>query len=318
MHASAAAFTVLSRPTASLGRGRALLALPGLGGNGLIFPSQFLDAAGAALDAPLCLSATYALPFGKTLTEAGNAVWAALRGLHPLCPTLPGLPVREVVLMGYSMGGFVAQVMAADPPADFRVVGVVLISTAIPSPRGLPVPAEELWEAVTARPQTTVMERLQGLFPQPWLRSSTEPTLNSLAALLDAAHISKAARSQELPALMRFLFSNGVERMRAILKAAPVLMLHGAQDRVLDMHAVQRAVRLLQKEAPAEGPAGHSVRLRLYEGAGHGLPLQSGPVLMRDVHAWWEEAAPSAAPVSTSATVQEAPLPTVLPALMWL
>jgi pimeloyl-ACP methyl ester carboxylesterase len=314
--ASGPSFLALGSRGAVPAHGLTVVLLPGLGGNALTFPTQLMDAVGAATDAALVLSVTYGFPFGPTMEDTADSVWAALRGLPLVAPLLP-LPSR-VLLLGYSMGGFVAQAMAARAPAWVALQGLVLVASAVPSAARLPAPASELWRSLTVKPPLTVMQRLQGLFPHKWLKGATEPTLRALAATLDAAHVTKAVRTQQLVVLMRFLFSDGVARLVDAHAHAPlrILALHGAQDRVLDAGTLQRT--LDQVVAAVSGtdqgrPA--TVDFKLFPDAGHGLPYQEGAALVAALHAWWAAAGVVDAGTGLAADTPDA---TLLPGLFWL
>lgn len=105
-----------------------VVALPGLGTTGALFPPALLRQLLAALAAaghaaPCALSVTYGCPC-DTVTDMAVGVWRHVvpRGRSPL------------LLVGFSMGGFVAQCMAvsASPADAARIAGVAFVATMCP------------------------------------------------------------------------------------------------------------------------------------------------------------------------------------------
>ena len=72
--------------------------------------------------------------------------------------------------------------------------------------------------------------------------------------------------------------------------------------------------------AAAAGPA--AVEVRLFPGAGHGLPYQESAGVVAALHEWWATL-PSASPPGDGAEDPDSPsaptpTPTLLPGLFWL
>jgi pimeloyl-ACP methyl ester carboxylesterase len=97
-----------------------VVALPGLGETATTFPP--------ALFAPLqahgltCVAVTYGPASVKSVPAMAADTWAGIRSLFGDIPV-------PVVLMGWSLGGFVAQTMTRNNPGPDVVVGVVLAAT---------------------------------------------------------------------------------------------------------------------------------------------------------------------------------------------
>ncbi len=283
-----------------------VLLLPGLGGNALSYSMSFMDALGRAVGACAVAAVTYGFPFGPTIEEAAEVVWAALMGLWTMFP-FAVYGARQVLLVGYSMGGFVAQTMAACPPAlGPHVAGVVLLSSAVPSPARLPVPMAQLMHTVASRPSTNTRStstplvtptsssqerehrqaqaarvRLASLFPTSWLDTMTGPTLVALTHMLEAAHITSGARAQEFSAIVTFFFTDAEARLQCLLRqGVPVLALHGTQDRVLDVAALRRVSGRMPPDIR------HLLHIVEAPSAGHGLLFQDAVFIVDAIRQW--------------------------------
>ena len=113
-----------------------VVALPGMGGTAWSFPSSLFTAMRSA--GCTVIAITYG-PVMSSIPAMAEGVWATLERAScsstSSCGVSCGPAVGNLVLMGYSMGGFVAQAMLRCLQARTRpgtVIGVILLASAAP------------------------------------------------------------------------------------------------------------------------------------------------------------------------------------------
>ncbi len=181
-----------------------LVALPGLGGNAWSFPEAMFDGVRSMGVTVVCMS------YGTdvtTVVEMAKSSWDKLRdigvALHP----------GSVVLLGYSMGGFVAQEMTT-LHRDW-VSGVVFLATACAQRSNILVSPKVLQDAVSRR-----IRRSHKYAPK-------------------KAVVGRGTFIREMLAVFGFvLVSNSCSKLKKI--NVPVLILHGEQDDVLPVNNATR------------------------------------------------------------------------------
>ena len=168
------------------------------------------------------------------------------------------LDVARYVLVGHSMGGKVAQLLASRRPKG--LIGLALVNSAAPSPLALPAPAREMMVAAYST------------------RDSVEQTIDQV---LTAKALSAADREQVITdslsgapeAKRAWPASMSQEDISAEVAAidVPILVIAGELDRVDTLEAVNSE---LMPRLPG------SV-LHVVPGTGHLSPLESPEVLVR-------------------------------------
>ena len=169
------------------------------------------------------------------------------------------LELETAVVAGWSMGGFVAQELAARAPE--RVERLVLLATDPGGANSVRTPAEveaRLFDhSGTPREQATRM--LHVLFPEQ-VAAEMDSEFGELVAEARAA-LSPAALSAQESAMDRWHREADPGRLAAI--AAPTLIAHGTEDAVIPFANAERL---------ATGIAGS--RLVPFEGGGHAFMAQ--------------------------------------------
>ena len=182
-----------------------------------------------------------------------------------------GIEVADVI--GWSMGGFVAQTLAAAAPE--RVRRLVLLSTD-PGGPGAVAAQLDVWKALvdqsgTPREQAT---RLLGLLFPVGLAARIDAEFGEVVATARASLLPGTLAAQE-SAMTRWHAEPADERLRKI--AMPVLIAAGTEDQVIPPANAQ----LLADALPGS-------RLALFDGGGHAFMAQEPKRLAGLITAWLE------------------------------
>jgi pimeloyl-ACP methyl ester carboxylesterase len=171
---------------------------------------------------------------------------------------LDALGIDAAHVLGLSMGGFVAQVMALRSPD--RVRSLVLVGTGPGGPEHLPVPAETLriWLENAGPPPEEYAERTMYLsFSPGWSEANPEPYAELLAARLEHPTPPECWRAQFEATTPYVRDGVPVENI-----AVPVLVVHGDADRIVPVEDGRLIARRIPGAELVELPGrGHVVQL---------------------------------------------------------
>src|SRR5215211_5600501 len=177
---------------------------------------------------------------------------------------LDGLGVGRAHVVGASMGGMIAQVMAARHPSQVVSLTSIMSTTGSPwvgrqSPRVIPYllgrpPDDE--EAYVKR-----VERLFAVIGSPGFERDVEG-LRDTARLSFARGISASGTGRQLAAILGA--GNRAADLRRI--EAPTLVIHGTSDRMVSASGGKATAKAIP-----------GARLMLIEGMGHDLPRGAWP-----------------------------------------
>lgn len=179
---------------------------------------------------------------------------------------LDALEIERAVVVGWSMGGFVAQRLAARAPE--RVEALALLATDPGGPDSVTADPE-VWSRLTnhsgsAREQATRLISL--LFPPP-LAAEIDTQFGEIVAAARAALSSETLRAQEaaMDAWHRDGSSGPATDVREgqLDDASPVLIAHGEQDVVIPSANAEVLAALVP-----------NAQLELFPGCGHALMAQ--------------------------------------------
>lgn len=216
---------------------------------------------------------------GKTAPNPLVQLAARLAGIRGLAPysledmaadtvgLLDGLKIDKADIVGISMGGMIAQVIAAKNPARVKRLAIIMSSTNNPK---LPRAKGEIARALMSRPmkiatREEALERamyLWNLIATKNSGASDEELRARLAASYERSHYPAGPRRQ-----LAAVIDTGDLRKNFTRKiSAPTLVIHGSED-------------------PLAPPAGgvdvskniKGARLEIIEGMGHDIPKKFRP-----------------------------------------
>lgn len=221
--------------------GLTLVALPGLGGNAWSFPEPLFDGVRSVGVTVVCMS------YGSDVTtvqEMASTSWEKLQDIG--VPLGPG----SVVLLGYSMGGFVAQAMIVKRRS--WVAGAVFLATACAQRANMLVSPKVVRDFLGRR-----VQRSHKYAPP-------------------KAIVSQRSFFREMLAVFGFvLAADSCSSLKQL--DVPTLIIHGEEDEVLPVRNATRVKHNLQQS---------QVSFVLVPQASHALPFeQTGYV--SDVLAMW-------------------------------
>jgi pimeloyl-ACP methyl ester carboxylesterase len=186
---------------------------------------------------------------------------------------LQALGVESAHVIGLSMGGFIAQLVALRQPG--RVRSLVLVGTSPGGAEHVPVPAETLdaWLANAHLPPEEFARRTMHLsFSVGWSEAHPELVEELVAARLEHPTPSECWRAQ-FAATGPFLVTGApVEEIHV-----PVLVVHGAADRVVPISNGQLLARRIS-----------GAELVVVPGVGHVVPLEAPDTFDRLVEDFFE------------------------------
>jgi pimeloyl-ACP methyl ester carboxylesterase len=208
----------------------------------------------------------------------GDSDWAPEYGLRPMARDLLGfldaLEVREVTLMGLSMGGLVSFVFAAAHPERVARMVIMDIGPEI-APAGSANVASSLAAQDTFRSQDEAFAHARAANPRPTGATLRHRVTHNLRELPDGTLTFKY--DKELRRRPRALFDHTQDELWAAWRAVscPVLLVRGADSDVLAADTAQRML--------TENP---NVSFASIPDCGHSITLDSPDGLLEVVSPW--------------------------------
>jgi esterase len=218
----------------------------------------------------------------------GDSDWAPEYGLRPMAQDLLGfldaLDLREVTLMGLSMGGLVSFVFGAAHPERVTRMVIMDIGPEI-APAGSANVASSLAATDVFSSEDEAFARARGANPRPTDATLRHRVTHNLRPLPDGTLTFKY--DKELRRNPRALFDHTSDELWAAWRAlsCPVLLVRGADSDVLAAGTAQRML--------AENP---NVSFASIPDCGHSITLDSPAGLLEVVSPWL--AAPAAGQVA--------------------
>jgi proline iminopeptidase len=183
---------------------------------------------------------------------------------------LDALEVDRAHVAGISMGGMIAQVMAAEWPDRCRSLTSIMSSSGAP---GLPGPTPEALEALLSRPEDPNDRecviahgmRTQRVIESPRFAPDDDELRAWIAAAYDRCHCPEGVARQLASVMSSGDRSGQLGRIRV-----PTLVVHGTADPLIPPAAGE--------DTAARIPG---ARLELVEGMGHDVTRTNAPILAR-------------------------------------
>lgn len=233
--------------------------------------------------------------FGRSATVGANT-----KLVHDF---ITGVIGRPVMLMGNSMGGHIAVLETAEHPES--VTSVVLVDAAVPGPH-VRRPEPRMLGAMAALSvpglaEIVVDRRLRALGPEELVRRALELVCadpSRVDPAIVAAHVRLTREREHLGPQNTRAFIQAIRSIgfrmadprfwsRAAVVKAPVLIIHGAADRLIPVAAARE---LHRRRTDWE--------LEVLEGVGHVPMLETPDLFMHALRAWSPTRIPSAAEAS--------------------
>jgi pimeloyl-ACP methyl ester carboxylesterase len=211
--------------------GQVLVAVPGLGRTEASLPPAAFDRVRAAGTTVIRVYAGD--PLKSSINEMAAMIWEQVL---PYCQQ----PVR-VILMGYSMGGFVVQCMYAQRPQ--YVCGLAFVSTAAPTifdlMLGVLTLKPSLLHEDNKSSRDAVRKKIRSL-------NYTPAVTQQMFDVSEKSRVSSAVFEKQLAACIGYIISGvAVDIVQEI--GCPVLILYGSADRVIPLRSLKHITTLLSR-----------------------------------------------------------------------
>lgn len=196
-----------------------------------------------------------------TLTDMAEDVRGLLDALH----------IERAHVVGLSMGGMIAQILAAEHPERLRALTLIMTSSGA---RGLPGPSLRIQKQMITRPESRAREALIAHSQRTWRLIGSPaypPPEDELQARLAAA-IDRAYTPAGVLRQMHAIMASGARTALLPRIRTPTLVLHGEADPLVPV----AAGRDLARRIPG-------ARLLTLPGWGHDLPAPLLPRLAEEI-----------------------------------
>jgi pimeloyl-ACP methyl ester carboxylesterase len=185
---------------------------------------------------------------------------------------MDALEIESAHVVGASMGGMIAQIMAIQYPERVRTLTSIMSTT---GERGLPPPKPEVWAAMTAPPPLTVEAYIEANVRMAELLRGYPDATEEADARARASRA--AARGLNPPGGVRQMAAVGASdsRKEALRQVkAPTLVIHGADDPLVSVEG-----------GKATASAVPGAKLMLLDRMGHTLPRALWPTIVEAIAA---------------------------------
>lgn len=244
--------------------------LPGYGAPPLAFAGYVENT--VANDDTVTLLVSYGVHF-ESFEDLGVQIWNMLSSFGY---------TSNVILMGYSMGGFIAQTIAKQQPVG--VVGLVLVSTGTATKGSLPLTTKgrflELVKGITStfrKKKDSEETDIRSRIPVNLVGTTDEKImLRNLHGRYSKANTINT--NVQMKSILKYMRDSKNKDMAEQAKGITqqVLILHGSRDSVLDVSSAQQLHAALPKTST----------LYVIQGAGHGMVFASAEQVSAMVNNW--------------------------------
>jgi pimeloyl-ACP methyl ester carboxylesterase len=242
-----------------LGSGPALLLITGGGASMDGWPPGFVDALAAHHKVVVFDNAGV----GRTSAVSAPASLSITAMASQTSALISALRLRRPAVLGWSMGGMIAQALAVSHPA--QVSRLILAATAAGTGKGLPIP-----QPTAAEFGRSPAKIVAGLFPKN--QAAARAYLNDIEQYPGLYGVSAATDQSQYLAVERWVAGqDAAGRLVGDLRV-PTLVADGTQDQFIG----KTNDRLLASSVPG-------AKLLLFDDAGHGFLFQDAARFIRAV-----------------------------------
>jgi len=180
---------------------------------------------------------------------------------------MDALGLSKAHLVGASMGGMIAQLVAIHFPERVRTLTSIMSTT---GERGLPPPKPEVWAAMTAPPPLTVEAFIEtnvrvARLLRGYSDADEDAAARARAARAAARGLNPAGGARQMAAII----ASGSRREALAGVKAPTLVIHGADDPLVPVEAGKATARAIP-----------GAKLVVLERMGHTLPRAQWPTIV--------------------------------------
>ncbi len=219
--------------------------------------------------------------FADVISGQAEAPYTLSDMAADVCGLLDGLEIEQAHILGISLGGMIAQVMAAKFPARVRSLLSVMSTSGSP---GLPGPSDKALEAFNAPVakdyESLVQQAAESkvVFGSPGYPESLEQRLIDARAAIDRCHYPEGVARQRLAVASQMDRSTLLQEI-----SIPTTVIHGEADALIPVQCGEDTARLIP------GAVFNSV-----PGMGHNIPRSLVPEFLNLVkgHLVRQEEAP--------------------------
>ena len=256
----------------------AMLLIMGLGGQLTQWPSEYVDALVArgfrviAFDnRDIGLSTHFDGQPAPTMAEVATALMAGLRPKLPFTLTdmaadavglLDALGIDKAHLVGVSMGGMIAQLVAVEAPERTLSLTSIMSSTGNPAmPQGKP----EALAVLTGAPANDSEEALVdfGVLSVRAVESPAYPKDEQVLRERVRASVRRSSNPAGVARQIAAILGDGDRRQRLARLRVPTLVIHGADDPLVPAACGEDTARSI-----------NGAELKIIPGMGHDLPVE--------------------------------------------
>ena len=178
---------------------------------------------------------------------------------------LDALGIERAHIVGASMGGMIAQLVAVQHPGKTQTLTSIMSTTGNPS---LPSAKKEAMEALTKRPESAEPEVLvaHGIMVSRTIGSPDYPAEEDRLRANTIASMKRSLYPVGMQRQMAAIIHDGDRRARLKKVTAPTLVMHGEADPLVPVEGGRDTAKAVS-----------GAELKTIPGMGHDLPLQLVP-----------------------------------------
>ena len=266
---------------------RVLVMLHGLGSTILPFSTHLSTCANRSADTTI-VCVTYGVSF-TSFSSLADQLWGVL--------LLLGLN-SNLIVFGYSMGGFLAQVFAKR--YKHAVLGLVLACTGCATHGTLPLTIKgRVFELLTSVYRMDILNSRNSIMPRSWFLTADEISL--MEANGPTIKCPAVERNAQMHAVLLYMNDSrkvSIQEALEPIKDLPTLILHGNKDSVLSIGGACAIHGVCTKS-----------KMYIFKNAGHGILMKYRDEVSNILYGWINTTLKDHSTSSGDTTAEAAPTP---------